>query len=103
MACAQTVIMAMPMTLPGIIWMVTMVEDPGRVKAYIESHGIAGVLVFMGMNYLQVIAAVIPGGPFQIAAGYAFGVLKGSLICDIAMTMGAGDVYKVGEMLLAEK
>lgn len=73
--------------------MVTMVSDPGRVKAYIESHGIAGVLVFMGMNYLQVIAAVIPGGPFQIAAGYAFGVLKGSLICDIAMTLGSVTVF----------
>lgn len=73
--------------------MVTMVSDPDRVKAYIESHGIAGVLVFMGMNYLQVIAAVIPGGPFQIAAGYAFGVLKGSLICDIAMTLGSVTVF----------
>ncbi|MBQ9512066.1 MAG: TVP38/TMEM64 family protein [Lachnospiraceae bacterium] len=73
--------------------MVTMVSDPDLVKAYIESHGIAGVLVFMGMNYLQVIAAVIPGGPFQIAAGYAFGVLKGSLICDIAMTLGSVTVF----------
>ena len=73
--------------------MVTMVSDPDRVKAYIESRGIVGVLVFMGMNYLQVIAAVIPGGPFQIAAGYAFGVLKGSLICDIAMTLGSVTVF----------
>lgn len=73
--------------------MVTMVSDPDRVKAYIESHGPVGVLIFMGMNYLQVIAAVIPGGPFQIAAGYAFGVLKGSLICDIAMTLGSITVF----------
>lgn len=73
--------------------MVTMVSDPDRVKAYIESHGPMGVLIFMGMNYLQVIAAVIPGGPFQIAAGYAFGILRGSLICDIAMTLGSITVF----------
>ena len=47
----------------------------------------------MGMNILQVLLAVIPGGPFEIGAGYAFGVVKGSLICDIAMTIASVIIF----------
>ena len=45
------------------------------------------------MNILQVLLAVIPGGPFEIGAGYAFGVIRGTLICDFAMTTASVIIF----------
>ena len=45
------------------------------------------------MVIFQVFAAIIPGGPFQIGAGYAFGVWKGSLICDFATTLASVVIF----------
>ena len=51
------------------------------------------MLAFIGMVIFQVFAAIIPGGPFQIGAGYAFGVWKGSLICDFATTLASVVIF----------
>lgn len=73
--------------------MVQMAKDPAAFQAYIQRMGPSGILLFAGMIILQVIVAVIPGGPFQVAAGYAFGVLGGSLLCDLATTVGSVLVF----------
>ena len=45
-------------------------RDPEALEAYLESQGIWGVWIYMGMVILQIFAAVVPGGPFEIAGGY---------------------------------
>ena len=69
--------------------MVKMAQDTEALKAYMDSLGAWGWLIFIGMIVLQVIVAVIPGGPFEIASGYAFGVVWGTVICDIGTTLGS--------------
>ena len=69
--------------------MVSLVSDPGEFQVWVERQGIFGVIAFIGMVVFQVFAAIIPGGPFQIGAGYAFGIWKGSLICDFATTLAS--------------
>ncbi len=54
---------------------------------------IMGIFMFLLASFLQVIAAFIPGGPLEIAAGYTFGVLRGSLLCDIGMSAGSLAVF----------
>lgn len=73
--------------------MLEMSKDPAAFRAYIDEQGIKGILMLMAAMFLQVVAAVIPGGPFEIAAGYAFGVWKGALIADFAMTLGSLFVF----------
>ena len=73
--------------------MVALVSDPGEFQVWVERQGILGVLAFIGMVIFQVFAAIIPGGPFQIGAGYAFGVWKGSLICDFATTLASVVIF----------
>ena len=73
--------------------MLNMSKDPQAFRAYIDEQGIKGILMLMAAMFLQVVAAVIPGGPFEIAAGYAFGVWKGALIADVAMTLGSLFVF----------
>ncbi len=63
--------------------------DADTLHEYVESRGIAGILFFMGMNILQTLTTIIPAGPFEIAAGSAFGIVKGTVICDAAMCIGS--------------
>lgn len=63
-------------------------EDPASLTVRIEQAGIWGPIVFMLLNIVQVLLAVIPGGPFEVAAGALFGPLAGSIMCDIAMSIG---------------
>ena len=73
--------------------LVAFVSEPGAFQAWVDAQGFVGVLLFLGMLVLQVFAAIIPGGPFEIAAGYAFGIVKGSLICAIGTTLGSMVVF----------
>ena len=65
------------------------IDKPEEFREWIDSHGVFGVLTYIGMVVLQIIAAVIPGEPFEIAAGYAFGTVRGTLFCMIAEGIGS--------------
>ncbi len=73
--------------------MLEMASDPKAFQAYMHGNKPWSVLMFMSACFLQVVAAIIPGGPFEVAAGYSFGILWGTLICDVAMTMGSVFVF----------
>ena len=75
--------------------MIRMANDPKLFRAYMKAKGLSGILAFIGATILQVAAAVIPGGPFEIAAGYAFGSLRGALISDIGTTAGSMLVFLI--------
>ena len=68
--------------------LVAFVEDPDSLAVWIDSAGIWGPIVFMLLNTAQVLLAIIPGGPFEVAAGALFGPWIGTLMCDVAMTTG---------------
>ena len=73
--------------------LVQFVSDPQQFRIWVNEKGILGVFAFMGMNILQVLLAVIPGGPFEIGAGYAFGVVRGTLLCDLSMTAASVMIF----------
>ena len=75
---------------PPIIKFVSVTEN---FRAWVDSKGIFGRLAFIGMIIVQVIVAVIPGEPFEICAGYAFGALEGTLLCIIGSTIGSTIVF----------
>ena len=50
-------------------------------RDYIQSFGAAGWVVFLGLQFLQVFIALIPGELLETAAGYAFGPLWGTVLC----------------------
>ena len=68
--------------------MVNFIQDPDTLSLWIAEAGILGPIVFMLLNTAQVLLAIIPGGPFEVAAGALFGPWLGTLMCDIAMTAG---------------
>ena len=73
--------------------LVQFVSEPGRFREWVDSKGIWGRLAYMGMVILQVIVALIPGEPFEIAAGYAFGAVEGTIISILAAGIGSMGVF----------
>lgn len=69
--------------------LVAFIEEPETFRVWIDSFGIWSRLIFIGMIFLQVAVALIPGEPFEIVAGYTFGSMEGTLLCIIGMALSS--------------
>lgn len=68
-------------------------SNPEKFRSWIEGFGIWGRLVFIIMSVVQIIFAIIPGEPLEIAAGYAFGAIEGTILCVIASLVGGVIIF----------
>lgn len=73
--------------------MVRLAEEPEAFRSWVDSAGVWGRLLFVGMVVLQVVVAFIPGEPIELAAGYAFGFWEGSLLTLAGFLIGSWLVY----------
>lgn len=73
--------------------LIRFASRPEDFRDWVDSHGIWGRLAYMGMVIFQVVIAVIPGEVFEIAGGYAFGAVEGTLLCLTAATLGSVLVF----------
>ena len=73
--------------------LIRFVREPERFQAWVDAHGVRAPLLFVGMVVLQIVVAIIPGEPLEIAAGYAFGALEGTLLCLIGALVGRVAVF----------
>lgn len=69
--------------------MVRLADDPEAFRAWVDSFGPWGRLVFVGMVFLQVLVALIPGEPVELMAGYMFGALEGTLLSMAGILLGS--------------
>ncbi len=69
--------------------LIRFASEPERFRAWVDGGGIRARLAYMGMVIVQVVIALIPGEPFEIAAGYAFGALEGTILCLAASAIGS--------------
>lgn len=88
-AIALTVLVAVYVGIP----LVRFASEPEEFRLWVSERGLVGRLAFIGMVILQIIIAILPGEPFEIAAGYAFGVWEGTGLCILASTIGSMLVF----------
>ena len=69
--------------------LVGFISDPASFRAWVEANGWYSRLTFVGMVIFQVLLAFIPGEPFEIAAGYAFGAVEGTILAIAGTAMGS--------------
>lgn len=62
-------------------------------RSWIEAQGFLKYLIMTGLMILQIIIAVIPGGPIEVAAGYAFGPWVGTFVCVLGSVLGSALVF----------
>ena len=77
-----------------IIWkvgvpMLRLAAEPENFRLWIEQRGLAGRFLYVGMVFLQVLVAVIPGEPLEIVGGCAFGTVEGMLLCLLGGMLGS--------------
>ena len=73
--------------------LVQMAKEPQQFRAYVDSKGVWGQLIMIGIIALQIVVALIPGEPFEVGAGYAFGILQGTVLCLIGSALATAGIF----------
>jgi uncharacterized membrane protein YdjX (TVP38/TMEM64 family) len=64
-----------------------------RFVAWIEGLGIRGAAILLGLQALQIIVAIIPGGPVELLAGAAYGTWGGFAICILGCLIASSVIF----------
>ena len=73
--------------------LVRFAQEPEQFRAWVESFGAWGGIVYAGTVFLQVLVALIPGEPLELCGGYAFGAVAGTLWCLAGAVAGSVAVF----------
>ena len=75
--------------------LIRFAREPEVFRAWVAEHGLLGMAAYTGMVFLQVLVAIIPGEPLEIAGGYAFGAVWGTVLCLLGAFLGSVAVFAV--------
>ena len=73
--------------------LIRFARQPEQFRAWVEGHGLWAPLAYAAMVFLQVVVAVIPGEPLEIAGGSAFGAWQGTALCLAGAVLGSVAVF----------
>lgn len=79
--------------LPLIRWMFRPEFGPW-LQEKVERLGMWGVLALLGVQVLQIIVAIIPGEPVELAAGAMYGAWGGLALCLLGCLLGSALVFQ---------
>lgn len=94
------VIIAASMLMIGFITIYTMMNiNVNEIIVSVETMPyISKVLAMIGLIALQIFLAFIPGEPLELASGYIFGSLSGTIICLVGSMLGTIVVYYLAKI-----
>lgn len=73
--------------------MIRFARQPEQFRSWVDGHGAWGWAAYAAMVFLQVVVAIIPGEPLEIAGGYAFGAWWGTALYLIGAVLGSAAVF----------
>lgn len=79
------------------IW--DLLRDEEKLERFVNSYGLIGPLVFIGLQVLQVVIFIIPGEVVQIAGGYIYGPWLGLIYSLAGLTLGSVIAFFIGRLL----
>ena len=74
-------------------------RDPEELKRILGGNSILGQLMFVGLQFVQVLFAFIPGEFIEIAAGYIYGPLWGTVLCLIGVAPATALIFTLTRFL----
>lgn len=74
-------------------------EGQASVTAKMEEFGIFAPVVFVALQVIQVVIAIIPGGPVPIIGGMLFGEFAALILCLVGFFLGTALVYYLVQWL----
>lgn len=73
----------------GVVFLRTYFSDTDVIKEWIAENYLLGLLIMTALCAVQVVIALMPGELLEIASGYAFGGLMGTVVCIVGITLGS--------------
>lgn len=64
-------------------------EDTDKFKAWLDSFGTTGKIIFVAIRALQTVVKFIPAEPLEIGSGYAYGTFGGLFYCMLGTFLGS--------------
>lgn len=82
----------------SVLWfvgrpMIALADNPEQFRAWVDSAGLWGKLAYVGIMALQVLVVMIPGEPLELAGGYAFGAVWGTILALSGFVIGSAVVF----------
>lgn len=76
-----------------------LARKPERLRVVLNSYGWKGILIFMLIQLVQVVAVAIPGEIVQLAGGYIYGTWLGTLYSLTGIIAGSVLIFLVAKLL----
>ncbi len=78
---------------------VSAAKDPDKFRELLGSNPIDSSLIFLGVQFVQVLFAFIPGEFVEVGAGYAFGWIWGTLLCLLGVAVATLLIFSLTRLL----
>lgn len=78
-----------------IVPMLASEEGRARLEALVDENLLLGIVVFMFLQVLQIVVALIPGAVVQILGGVLFGGFWGTVLCMLGTLAGEVIVFYI--------
>ncbi len=78
---------------------VDIARDPEKFQQLLGTSPIKSSLIFLGIQFVQVIFAFIPGEFVEIGAGYSFGWVWGTLLCLLGVAIATFVIFSLTRLL----
>lgn len=76
-----------------------LARKPDELREWLNSFGWKGVIIFIGIQVLQVVIAAIPGEFTQLAGGYLYGTFFGTVYSLAGIVTGSVIVFYAARLL----
>ena len=83
------VVIVLTITIVFCVPFIKFINNPDELRVFIESFGIMAPLAYILLTFIQILVPIIPGEPFELLAGYVFGLVKGTLLCLFAESISS--------------
>ena len=77
------------LTVAGFLFVRYKFSDADLIKQWVDENYFLGLIAMVAICALQVVVALVPGELVEIAAGYAFGPIVGTLVCLVGIGIGS--------------
>lgn len=78
---------------------VEFAEDPEKLREVLGSNDPISYLIFISVQFIQVVFAFIPGEVIEVGAGYIYGTVKGTLLCLIGVAPATALIFWLTRLL----
>ncbi len=95
-----TIVVAIPVYIAVCKWdLIQSFGSLDEVVDFLKGYKAESILVYVGMQVLQIVVSIIPGQAFQFAAGILYGFLLGLLLSIIGAVIGTTITFYLAKIL----